>query len=812
MNGKRIVCGVKLIRKDKDLSAVMHLTENEEGYSISFSEDSVPELVASVEVIIRQLKEGKEYRDKLVFWKDLLLAIESEQMTYNELSNNDLHLALNLDIAKENKLVSYSNNKTDGNVPDEISRSIANIISKVFTEYGVDKVDEVENALSRKDIYSAYKLLEKALEEGIIQLGSKNTNTRLFHLVCQIPISSLTTDEQKKLYEYKFILGEKTGLFSELYDDVSHYIDEFGDQADSKLATNLLLLKANAAAQQEKKELAYSLYQQVLKKSTDDFGTAAWAHRGLAILFGYEDSDALYHEKMAADAFLLSGNKFEYITSKVALAENTKTSDPNQAIKLLEEAINVLDVNNPTHKDRIASLMLNKAMIYNFCGQNELALKEAQNSIILRDGNASFGNESKTIASLNAAMFFEEAVAASKNKKNLESKYESRIHDLEKVMLDDEKPSYKLRKKISIALANKDWVELELVRKEVLAQNDSEIIISYWIALVITKPNTDLHIKIELMENAWAEVFKSNVSNDMKFIVCSLFAEIYKDNEMDEKALEWYDRALSFNPFSWPSRQNYVTLLWKNHRWKEAVIFFEEQKKRFGDLPSILFAYGKSLVESGEPGKAIPILRLAQKKNPEAEYIHEYLEKALDQLGEVDQITPLTLGASNTTDNITISMLEQCLHDFIQFIQSDKRMTFWKYDTSEKKHKWVSSPEQHGQNLLHTFIKSRFGDNINAIEEVSAGAGRIDIYLWFQNGIKTVVELKICGGSGYSQGYALEGVKQLSHYLDNRQTYLGYLIVFDGRIRDYGKGIEPQYSYEKFTIRSYVADVRPEVK
>lgn len=571
-----------------------------------------------------------------------------------------------------------------------------------------------------------------------------------------------------------------------------------------------MLIKANAAAQQGKRETAYGLYQQVLKESIDDFNTIAWAHRGLALILGYEDSDALFHENMAADAFLLGGDKSMYASSKAIQAEYTKITDPIKAIGLLEEAINVLNADDPLQKDKIASLTLSKAMIYHLCGQNEAALKEAKDSIMLRDGTNQFGNESKTIASLNAAMLFEETIQFDEN--SLKDKYESRIYDLEQIMFDDDKPSYKLRKKLSNALTNKDLAELEEIKQEVLEQDDIEIIVSYWMALVIIKPNANLHNKIELTEKAWFEASKPKVSNELRASVCSLFGEIYKDNGMDDKALEWYDKALHLNPFFWTSRQNYAALLWKNHKWKDAVIFFEEQKKRFGELPSILFAYGKSLFEAGELNKAIPILRLAQKKNPEAEYIRECLEKAIDQLGEDIQLIPLTPNVSSSTDNITIDMLEQCLHDYIKFIQNDKRMTFWKYDPLLKKHKWVSSPEKHGQNLLHTFIKSRFGGNIEAIEEVSAGAGRLDIYLRFQNGLKTIIELKICGGVGYSEGYALEGIEQLNHYLENKQVYLGYLVVFDGRTRDYGKGIEPHYSYKKFTIRSYVVDVRPGVK
>lgn len=69
----------------------------------------------------------------------------------------------------------------------------------------------------------------------------------------------------------------------------------------------------------------------------------------------------------------------------------------------------------------------------------------------------------------------------------------------------------------------------------------------------------------------------------------------------------------------------------------------------------------------------------------------------------------------------------------------------------------------------------------------------------------------MCGG-GYSVGYAVECIEQLSHYLKNKGTHHGYLVVFDGRLRDAYKGVANQYSHEKCTIKTFVADIRPEVK
>lgn len=93
-----------------------------------------------------------------------------------------------------------------------------------------------------------------------------------------------------------------------------------------------------------------------------------------------------------------------------------------------------------------------------------------------------------------------------------------------------------------------------------------------------------------------------------------------------------------------------------------------------------------------------------------------------------------------------------------------------------------------------------------------AGAGIIDLYIILQGGLKIVVELKICGGAGYSSNYALSGKDQLIHYIKNTQTKIGFLIVFDGRMRDFGKGFIPIQSVDDISIFTTAIDMRPKIE
>ncbi len=156
-------------------------------------------------------------------------------------------------------------------------------------------------------------------------------------------------------------------------------------------------------------------------------------------------------------------------------------------------------------------------------------------------------------------------------------------------------------------------------------------------------------------------------------------------------------------------------------------------------------------------------------------------------------------------------ILKESLEDFVHYVETDMRMSFWRFDKPSRKYKWVSRPEKHAKNHLLTFLNGRFGESVYIFEEVGAGAGKIDVYIALPKGEKIIVELKICG-HGYSETYAKEGVEQLAHYLANKDTDIGYLIIFDSRVRDFAKGFHETENVDGIDISLRIADLRPYVK
>lgn len=162
-------------------------------------------------------------------------------------------------------------------------------------------------------------------------------------------------------------------------------------------------------------------------------------------------------------------------------------------------------------------------------------------------------------------------------------------------------------------------------------------------------------------------------------------------------------------------------------------------------------------------------------------------------------------------DNKVTQPLARCLADFANHIKAEMRMTFWQFDKTKKKYKWVSQPEQRGKDLLRTHLNGRFGDSFYTLEEISAGAGMIDLYIITPSGEKAIVELKMCG-HGYTKKWALGGIEQLFHYMENKRTTTGYLIVFDSRVRDFSIGFPPTESDNGMIVTTIIIDLRPYVK
>jgi hypothetical protein len=106
---------------------------------------------------------------------------------------------------------------------------------------------------------------------------------------------------------------------------------------------------------------------------------------------------------------------------------------------------------------------------------------------------------------------------------------------------------------------------------------------------------------------------------------------------------------------------------------------------------------------------------------------------------------------------------ELALDTYRVFVSADMRMRFWRKNPGDKDYRGSENPELKAKDLLHAALKTAFGDRILVVQEIAAGAGRVDLFVQLYGGLTIIVELKLCG-FGYSGAYAATGEDQILHY------------------------------------------------
>ena len=314
--------------------------------------------------------------------------------------------------------------------------------------------------------------------------------------------------------------------------------------------------------------------------------------------------------------------------------------------------------------------------------------------------------------------------------------------------------------------------------------------------------------RLSILESTITELRQHGIGDDaIGPMRLALADQLIKMGEL-KRAEPRLREILAANPIEKGTRAKLIDVLWKLEKWGDAATFIRKQIALWGELPGLYFALGKSLLRSGNLSEAVTVLNQSANlagvgAGLKAEAL-KLREEAI-QLGGTIQHPQPTKASSWLA---TLDDFESAVSEFCAFVSADKRMSFWKL--VDNKHEWISKPERHAQHLLHTYLKGRFGDKINVFEEIAAGAGRLDIYVQLSGGLALVVELKMCG-SGYSSTYAAAGEDQLIHYLQNRQTALGNLLVFDARLNDFGNKILDGRPADQFTVKELICDVRPRI-
>ncbi|EPF6350675.1 MULTISPECIES: tetratricopeptide repeat protein [Acinetobacter] len=688
----------------------------------------------------------------------------------------EMSLDTNISIAK------FEGGSTESNeIAIEIANRINNVLNNLSDKWLSKFLDEVE----KSNFDEAYIIFEE--NKGTLQHSRKVEDLNSLKKMDFLKLDAL------KRKDFLIFLILFSAMVNDRTDSLS-YIDfllkNYSDKLDADLLQNIILEKANCLAKDGHINLARINYNKVINAEGVSPATIAWSYQGLSII-SVTDLDRIKYAQYAADFHFQSGNKMEAVRNLIQISNFKGNIDPKEAIVIFDKCIALYEEKSLVDRELLASLIHRKSNYLYKINQIKEALILAERACDLRRGL--IGNEIELCSSLSLA----EILAGLDNQAEKGEKYKAE-YELLKEKIKDE--NFNLREKILGLISNSEFLSNEFLT-EVLASDDSELIIS---TLLYQSTDKDLSLDdaMTLLEKCRVYAEKERNNNVLDVIYFSI-AEKYRVEGLYDDAYVFYTKSLKINQFNQSSVQNCLGMLFQERKWKQAQTFLEERIRIIGELPNVCFFYARALLEDKQYQKALKYFNKSDKSNPE---LADYQSICIDNLDDSQfESMPIREGWKET---ITSDIFFEILKEFSNSISTSSRMYFWEKGEDKVSYKWTKNPEEKSKQLLITFLNAKLGfDSTEIIQECRAGAGFIDLYIILPGGLKVIVELKMCGG-GYSSTYALSGESQIIHYQQNKTTNLGYLVVFDGRTRDYGKGFKEIQNINNHTIYAIAVDMR----
>lgn len=704
-------------------------------------------------------------------------------------NNNEVEFCISGDSIKNGKLNEYD---------DSLANSINNALKNVFEKYNkqqLENYNKFKDLIDKKQYDSAYDIFIKNMFFGyddffeylerinFDSIADKNKVAILMLTKCKIK-------EDNKQFEY---IATKVPKFLNKYKD---FIE------DKDLINEFEYIIAFANYNLNKKELALLLLNQLLEKKNINNSIK----RRIYGIKSNIEQNTKYLE-VAGDIALEEGNIKETIALKMNLVDKLICIEPSKAIEIIENLEQLCKVNDIKDNIMLAKLLFNKANYLFSIKDYEQALGEIEKAIKSIDNIA--GDD--IINSRYSYYALGLQLAENLNIEDKIGKFQKELTILkEKIKTTD----FAEQLNIPELIINKKYDELNLLKHNQLENGNYYTVFLINMALVVNE-DTSFTDKISLLDEIKTYTDKIPLREIDKALIYHTYAHIFLQEKMYDKFIEYANISLQINPYNPELRHNYIVILQQEDRWPDIEKFCKDSINRFGELPNIMFLYAKSICiqnsNKDKLGMAITILsNIISKldediKNEATQILIQQTKKGIEPNNKFYQ------KEQSNDFVITLSDFESAIDDFKKNIEEKVRMSFWVgKKEAEDGHQYIENPETMAKTNFISFFNSRFGNNVRIIDECSAGAGFIDIYLIFST-FTVVVELKMCGHR-YNSTYALSGKEQLKHYLDNSDSRLGYLLIFDSRIRDYSKYLNETIDNKNYTIITKAIDIRPKVK
>ncbi len=720
--------------------------------------------------------------------------LTSEGFIVEKLPAGDQQINIQIDLKTGNVVGAHGALHPLAPAEDDIGRRVFAAIAGGLSKLADELADEIDNRLAGGDNDGAAAEVKRGLDRGLFGL---RLTGRLLDALMRIDVSGLSPAGRRNVRDGRLVTAQQLQRFDVAGLEADFILSEDTGTLTPQQIAALKMTSALGALRRGHRETALLTWRGLLNEPSHlDAEGRGWAWRNISSVLPNDDPEALRTAQCSSDAFLEAGDKAEAGKSLMRVANILMHTEPGKAVKKLDEMVAVLDKEGLLDRRIRGAALQARANRLAKLHRHKDAFRDAVEAVEMRRGL--LGAEAEFISSLHLAALEARQVGETAKADGFEAEAEKLTEEL-KI------PHFQLAERVTALLKAFDAKQAEDLLRDAEAAGNLEIIASVSVLqATMDKSLTDMQ-QLERLEGTYTRLNVAHASEPLLHPVSLAMAKQLMAMGELQRAVEWLRRILARDPFDTTASADLVNTLWKMNKWGEAAILIKRQLDLRGEHPVMLYAYGKSLFESGDVSGAVSALTKslasAQDENLKKNVV-ELRELALQSGGSVVPPDP-----APATGPVTRDEFEAALEEFRTFVSARKRMDFWQQ--GEKDYEWIASPERQAQNFLHIYLQARFGDRVEIFEELGAGAGRIDLYVRLIGGLSIVIELKMAGFR-YSSPYAASGKDQIIHYMDNRHTHLGYLVVFDARLDMHGEkllsGLPGQH-----TVIEILVDVRPRV-
>jgi tetratricopeptide (TPR) repeat protein len=724
--------------------------------------------------------------------------MSAEGFVVEWLPNGDHQVSFQIDLNSGTVVGTHAAMHPLAALDDGLGRRVFEAFANGFSKAASDLAEEIDTKLAQDKVEQAVTAIKREMDHGL--LGLRPTK-RLIESLMRIEVSGLSGPDRRLVRDCRLHLAQRLNRFDIAGIDADAILTENEDTLDAEQIATLKMARALGSLAKGNRETALAVLKQLLSSPSDlNAEGRGWAWRNISLVLSADDPEAELAAQHSADAFLEAGRKNEAGRSLMRLANILLRREPAEAIKKLNEMVDVLGKEGLLDRHVRGAALHARANRLALLNKHHEAFRDASDAVELQRGL--IGAEAEFVSSLHLAAIEACRIGETEAADALEA-------EAGRVTQELKIPHFQLAERAAALVQAFDPKAADEILRDAEAANNLQIIAAVRIFQAIGDKSLNDTARIELLEETLKRLNAAGGANSMASQVeFTLGRQLFLMGQ-PERAEQRFRRILASNPYDAIGMNGLLEVLWHMEKWRDAATFLRKQMDLRGEMPGLMFAYGKSLFQAGDMSGAVTALTksmtLAGDNENAWKHANELRERALELGGTILPPEPPKPAAGA----VTRDEFGTALDGFARFVAAEKRMGFWD-KPSDGDYQWIPRPEKRAQDLLHTALKARFEDRIEVFEEIGTGAGRLDLYVKLEGGLSIVVELKMCG-FGYSSNYAAAGEEQINHYMDNRKTHLGYLVVFDARLDKLGQRLLSD-ARGPHTIIEKLIDVTPRVR